>query len=243
MNFGLWSETGFLHIRFQLSCGKQTNVCFFQMRWVFVCKWCGTLRLPVYAISAKHAVYTISSIQFKFICISPFTILFQSSLKPSISSSKQYYCLFRCRTHNHKSKQSWRRQPEASWHLRLILHIQNQHWQFLRALSNFNFTFPTMALLNSTLPWNVSLDINNSDVKSNNSGDPQPMVKNWAALFILVIIFFTVAGNILVIMAVSIESKLHNATNYFLCSLAVADMLVGFLVMPASLISILYGKF
>ncbi|XP_067231435.1 5-hydroxytryptamine receptor 2A [Chanodichthys erythropterus] len=97
-----------------------------------------------------------------------------------------------------------------------------------------------MALLNATLPWNVSLDINNSYIKSNNSGDTQPTVKNWAALFILVIIFFTVAGNILVIMAVSIESKLHNATNYFLCSLAVADMLVGFLVMPASLISILY---
>ncbi len=69
------------------------------------------------------------------------------------------------------------------------------------------------------------------------------MEKNWPALFILVIIFFTVAGNILVIMAVSIESKLHNATNYFLCSLAVADMLVGFLVMPASLISILYSKY
>ncbi|KAK9955886.1 hypothetical protein ABG768_015730 [Culter alburnus] len=97
-----------------------------------------------------------------------------------------------------------------------------------------------MALLNATLPWNVSLEINNSYIKSNFSGDTQPTVKNWAALFILVIIFFTVAGNILVIMAVSIESKLHNATNYFLCSLAVADMLVGFLVMPASLISILY---
>lgn len=96
-----------------------------------------------------------------------------------------------------------------------------------------------MALLNATLPWNVSLDIKNL---SESDGKP-PMVKNWAALFILAIIFFTVAGNILVIMAVSIESKLHNATNYFLCSLAVADMLVGFLVMPASLISILYGKY
>ncbi|XDV39393.1 hypothetical protein PO909_008644, partial [Leuciscus waleckii] len=71
--------------------------------------------------------------------------------------------------------------------------------------------------------------------------DTRPTGKNWASLFILAIIFFTVVGNILVIMAVSIESKLHNATNYFLCSLAVADMLVGFLVMPASLISILYN--
>uniref|UniRef100_A0A4W4H4U3 5-hydroxytryptamine (serotonin) receptor 2C, G protein-coupled-like 2 n=1 Tax=Electrophorus electricus TaxID=8005 RepID=A0A4W4H4U3_ELEEL len=65
--------------------------------------------------------------------------------------------------------------------------------------------------------------------------------KNWPALIILVIIFFTVGGNILVILAVSLEKKLHNATNFFLRSLAVADLLVGILVMPASLISILYN--
>ncbi|XP_030649133.1 5-hydroxytryptamine receptor 2C [Chanos chanos] len=63
---------------------------------------------------------------------------------------------------------------------------------------------------------------------------------NWPALLILLIIFFTVGGNILVILAVSLERKLQNATNFFLRSLAVADMLVGILVMPASLISILY---
>uniref|UniRef100_A0A671NLH1 5-hydroxytryptamine (serotonin) receptor 2C, G protein-coupled-like 2 n=1 Tax=Sinocyclocheilus anshuiensis TaxID=1608454 RepID=A0A671NLH1_9TELE len=105
--------------------------------------------------------------------------------------------------------------------------------------------FPAILYLISfvTLPWNVSLDLNHSYFKSNlpELEDTQPTVKNWPALFILAFIFFTVAGNILVIMAVSIERKLHNATNYFLCSLAVADMLVGFLVMPASLISILYN--
>ncbi|KAG6937205.1 5-hydroxytryptamine receptor 2C [Chelydra serpentina] len=64
--------------------------------------------------------------------------------------------------------------------------------------------------------------------------------KNWPALLILVIILLTIGGNILVIMAVSLEKKLQNATNYFLMSLAVADMLVGILVMPVSLITILY---
>ncbi|XP_029462377.1 5-hydroxytryptamine receptor 2C [Rhinatrema bivittatum] len=64
--------------------------------------------------------------------------------------------------------------------------------------------------------------------------------KNWPALLILVIIVLTIGGNILVIMAVSLEKKLQNATNYFLMSLAVADMLVGILVMPVSLITILY---
>uniref|UniRef100_A0A8C8S0F4 5-hydroxytryptamine receptor 2C n=1 Tax=Pelusios castaneus TaxID=367368 RepID=A0A8C8S0F4_9SAUR len=64
--------------------------------------------------------------------------------------------------------------------------------------------------------------------------------KNWPALLILVVILLTIGGNILVIMAVSLEKKLQNATNYFLMSLAVADMLVGVLVMPVSLITILY---
>ncbi|KAM6970596.1 5-hydroxytryptamine receptor 2A [Aplochiton taeniatus] len=64
--------------------------------------------------------------------------------------------------------------------------------------------------------------------------------KNWAALLILAVIAVTVTGNILVIMAVSLEKKLQNATNYFLMSLAVADMLLGVLVMPVSMVTILY---
>ncbi|XP_068558103.1 5-hydroxytryptamine receptor 2A-like isoform X2 [Cebidichthys violaceus] len=67
------------------------------------------------------------------------------------------------------------------------------------------------------------------------------MEKNWAALLILLVIAVTVMGNILVILAVSLEKKLQNATNYFLMSLAVADMLLGILVMPVSMVTILYG--
>lgn len=70
-----------------------------------------------------------------------------------------------------------------------------------------------------------------------------PVEKNWPALLILVVIAITVMGNILVILAVSLEKKLQNATNYFLMSLAVADMLLGILVMPVSMVTILYGKY
>lgn len=66
--------------------------------------------------------------------------------------------------------------------------------------------------------------------------------KNWAALLVLVVIGVTVTGNILVILAVSLEKKLQNATNYFLMSLAVTDLLLGILVMPVSMVTILYGK-
>ncbi|XP_015269608.1 PREDICTED: LOW QUALITY PROTEIN: 5-hydroxytryptamine receptor 2A [Gekko japonicus] len=65
--------------------------------------------------------------------------------------------------------------------------------------------------------------------------------KNWPALLTVVVIVVTIAGNILVILAVSLEKKLQSAMNYFLMSLAIADMLLGFLVMPVSMLTILYG--
>uniref|UniRef100_A0A673CPN7 5-hydroxytryptamine receptor 2B n=1 Tax=Sphaeramia orbicularis TaxID=375764 RepID=A0A673CPN7_9TELE len=64
----------------------------------------------------------------------------------------------------------------------------------------------------------------------------------WAALLIVMVIIPTIGGNILVILAVSLEKKLQNATNYFLMSLAVADLLVGLLVMPIALITVLYNS-
>lgn len=82
-----------------------------------------------------------------------------------------------------------------------------------------------------------------SDQNGRIFGPPCPAPeKNWAALLILIVIAVTVMGNILVILAVSLEKKLQNATNYFLMSLAVADMLLGILVMPVSMVTILYGK-
>ncbi|XP_069468982.1 5-hydroxytryptamine receptor 2C [Ambystoma mexicanum] len=89
-----------------------------------------------------------------------------------------------------------------------------------------NQTVPTADPLNASLV---------EEVAHMSIGD-----KNWPALLILAIIVLTIGGNILVIMAVSLEKKLQNATNYFLMSLAVADMLVGILVMPVSLITVLY---
>ncbi|CAB1345571.1 unnamed protein product [Coregonus sp. 'balchen'] len=100
--------------------------------------------------------------------------------------------------------------------------------------------------LNQSLPWGARDGGADSNLSSGSQAEAvlraSPMKeKNWPALLILVIIALTVGGNILVILAVSLEKKLQNATNFFLRSLAVADMLVGILVMPISLINILYG--
>ena len=56
------------------------------------------------------------------------------------------------------------------------------------------------------------------------------------ALFVglLAVSLITIFGNALVILAVLRERTLHSATNYFITSLAVSDMLVGAVVMPFS---------
>jgi len=74
-------------------------------------------------------------------------------------------------------------------------------------------------------------------------GEEAGVKLKWAALLIVMVIVPTIGGNILVILAVSLERKLQNATNYFLMSLAVADLLVGLLVMPIALVTVLYGRF
>ncbi|XP_053071919.1 5-hydroxytryptamine receptor 2B isoform X2 [Acinonyx jubatus] len=72
-------------------------------------------------------------------------------------------------------------------------------------------------------------------------GEQQGNKPRWAALLILMVIIPTIGGNILVILAVSLEKKLQYATNYFLMSLAVADLLVGLFVMPIALLTIMFG--
>lgn len=78
---------------------------------------------------------------------------------------------------------------------------------------------------------------------SSRPGEETGAELKWAALLIVMVIIPTIGGNILVILAVSLERKLQNATNYFLMSLAVADLLVGLLVMPIALLTVLYSKF
>ena len=51
---------------------------------------------------------------------------------------------------------------------------------------------------------------------------------------LLAVSLITIFGNALVILAVLQERALHTATNYFITSLAVSDILVGAVVMPFS---------
>jgi hypothetical protein len=62
-------------------------------------------------------------------------------------------------------------------------------------------------------------------------------------VFLILVIFVTAFGNLLVCLAIARERKLQNTTNYFLMSLAIADCLVAILVMPMGMITEVLGHF
>jgi asparagine N-glycosylation enzyme membrane subunit Stt3 len=55
---------------------------------------------------------------------------------------------------------------------------------------------------------------------------------NYLALLLLILCISVVFGNVLVILSVAKERSLQNITNYFIVSLAVADLCVAGVVMP-----------
>ncbi|XP_018560831.1 dopamine D2-like receptor [Anoplophora glabripennis] len=55
---------------------------------------------------------------------------------------------------------------------------------------------------------------------------------NYWALILILFPIFTLFGNVLVILSVYRERTLQTATNYFIVSLALADLLVAVVVMP-----------
>ncbi|XP_064096153.1 alpha-1D adrenergic receptor-like isoform X2 [Macrobrachium nipponense] len=66
--------------------------------------------------------------------------------------------------------------------------------------------------------------------------------KNYWTLLLLLFPVFTVFGNILVLMSVYKERSLQTVTNYFIVSLAVADLLVASLVMPFAVYYLVSSK-
>lgn len=65
---------------------------------------------------------------------------------------------------------------------------------------------------------------------------------DWSFLLMILFIVAGGVGNILVCLAVCLDKRLQNVTNYFLLSLAIADLLVSLFVMPMGAIPGFLGK-
>ena len=73
-------------------------------------------------------------------------------------------------------------------------------------------------------------------------GGEEPWGRRWHMLALLLLVLAGITGNVLVCLAVCVERKLQNVTNYFLVSLAVADLFVSLVVMPGAIVQEFMGR-
>lgn len=58
----------------------------------------------------------------------------------------------------------------------------------------------------------------------------------------IVFVILGITGNILVCLAVALNKSLQTLTNLFLCSLAITDLLISMVILPARRVMMLTGK-
>lgn len=103
---------------------------------------------------------------------------------------------------------------------------------FLNSNSAFNSTFEVQSVMGVyDFPPNCNASWVNSSCHNGTLSDAVSDYSYWALILVLFPIF-TLFGNVLVILAVCRERTLQTVTNYFIVSLALADLLVAVVVMP-----------
>lgn len=107
-----------------------------------------------------------------------------------------------------------------------------------------NFSLSTLEITNHLAQFNLNVLADNYTVNASDyvivEDEPRSHYE-WSYLFVFVFIFAGGLGNILVCLAVALDKKLQNVTNYFLLSLAVADLLVSLFVMPLGAVPAFLG--
>ncbi|XP_039490745.1 5-hydroxytryptamine receptor 2B isoform X4 [Drosophila santomea] len=106
--------------------------------------------------------------------------------------------------------------------------------------TSLDMILPSFTTLNTTTVSTAETDADLAVTKS--LLDLSPHAYDWLFLFVVFFIFAGGLGNMLVCVAVALDRKLQNVTNYFLFSLAIADLLVSLFVMPMGAIPAFLGK-
>ncbi|RNA22188.1 octopamine receptor beta-3R-like isoform X2 [Brachionus plicatilis] len=96
--------------------------------------------------------------------------------------------------------------------------------------------------VNYTTNINYSTNLTNFAPPDPNTFEYNLWQKILFSCFMFPIMFFSIVGNILVIIAIVKNESLHKISNTFLASLAIADCSVGILAMPPNAIQLLSGK-
>lgn len=117
-------------------------------------------------------------------------------------------------------------------------------------LSEFSFWAPRASQFQCSLfngsedYWTCIVDGFVRNFSGNSTGETpwDSSQYDWSYLFVVVFILAGGLGNILVCLAVVLDRRLQNVTNYFLLSLAIADLLVSLFVMPLGAIPGFLGK-
>ena len=78
----------------------------------------------------------------------------------------------------------------------------------------------------------IEIALNQSYEEDDSINSSSIYSKNYWALLLLILCILVVFGNVLVILSVAKERSLQNITNFFIVSLAIADLCVAGVVMP-----------
>lgn len=124
------------------------------------------------------------------------------------------------------------------------LPINNSFYENVFDEENFSFLKPIQCFLNfKILNSDDSTTVVVASDDSENIYNLRDISYDWSFLFVIIFIIAGGLGNILVCLAVARDRKLQNVTNYFLFSLAIADLLVSLFVMPLGAIPSFLGKY
>ncbi|XP_050299026.1 dopamine D2-like receptor isoform X3 [Anthonomus grandis grandis] len=111
----------------------------------------------------------------------------------------------------------------------------------LTNVTDFSTVFVQQQLSNCTFYANNVTNLTSSCVTSTTTSGTSESDRNYWALVLLIVPILTLFGNVLVILSVYRERTLQTATNYFIVSLALADLLVAVVVMPFAVYVLVNG--